>query len=95
MYKIRILNKFHRVTSVSAHLKIDNMRRIFSKFNMDAVSLATIKNSQYFVVYILETKTMLAKQFKSELKNYQHAHSFCSIDEYLNVNREWCKIKLY
>jgi hypothetical protein len=35
------------------------------------------------------------KQFKSELKNYLHAHSFCSIDEYLNVNREWCKIKLY
>jgi hypothetical protein len=33
-------------------------------------------------------------QFKSELKNYLHAHSFYSIDEYLNVNRE-CKIKLY
>jgi hypothetical protein len=28
------------------------------------------------------------KQFKSELKNYLHAHSFYSIDEYLNVNRE-------
>jgi hypothetical protein len=28
------------------------------------------------------------KQYKSELKNYLHAHSFYSIDEYLNVNRE-------
>jgi hydroxymethylglutaryl-CoA reductase len=28
------------------------------------------------------------KQFKSELKNYLHAHSFYSVDEYLNVNRE-------
>jgi hypothetical protein len=27
------------------------------------------------------------KQFKSELKNYLHAHSFYFIDEYLNVNR--------
>jgi hypothetical protein len=35
------------------------------------------------------------KQFKSELKNYLHAHSFYSIDEYFNVNRELCKIKLY
>jgi hypothetical protein len=35
------------------------------------------------------------KQFKSALKNYLHAHSFYSIDEYFNVNREWCKIKLY
>jgi hypothetical protein len=35
------------------------------------------------------------KQFKSELKNYIHAHSFYSIDEYLSVNREGCKIKLY
>jgi hypothetical protein len=35
------------------------------------------------------------KQFKSELKNYLHAHSFYSIDEYFSVNREWCKIKLY
>jgi hypothetical protein len=28
------------------------------------------------------------KQFKSALKNYLHAHSFYSIDEYFNVNRE-------
>jgi hypothetical protein len=35
------------------------------------------------------------KQFKSALKNYLHAHSFYSIDEYINVDREWCKIKLY
>jgi hypothetical protein len=35
------------------------------------------------------------KEFKSALKNYLHAHSFYSVDEYLNVNREWCKIKLY
>jgi hypothetical protein len=35
------------------------------------------------------------KQFKSALKNYLHAHSFYSIDEYFNANKEWCKIKLY
>jgi hypothetical protein len=35
------------------------------------------------------------KMFKSELKNYLHAHSFYSLDEYFNVNSEWCKIKLY
>jgi hypothetical protein len=35
------------------------------------------------------------KQFKSVLKNYLHAHSFYSVDEYLNVNRELYKIKLY
>jgi hypothetical protein len=35
------------------------------------------------------------KQFKSALKNYLHAHSFYSMDEYFSVNREWCKIKLY
>jgi hypothetical protein len=28
------------------------------------------------------------KQFKSALKNYLHAHSFYSIDEYFSVNRE-------
>jgi hypothetical protein len=28
------------------------------------------------------------KQFTSVLKNYLHAHSFYSIDEYFNVNRE-------
>jgi hypothetical protein len=28
------------------------------------------------------------KQFKSALKNYLHAHSFCSVDEYVNVNRD-------
>ncbi|PNF17558.1 hypothetical protein B7P43_G15556, partial [Cryptotermes secundus] len=28
------------------------------------------------------------KKFKSELKNYLHAHSFYSLDEYFNVNRE-------
>jgi hypothetical protein len=28
------------------------------------------------------------KMFKSELKNYLHAHSFYSLDEYFNVNRE-------
>jgi hypothetical protein len=28
------------------------------------------------------------KQFKSALENYLHAHSFYSIDEYFNVNRE-------
>jgi hypothetical protein len=27
-------------------------------------------------------------QFKSALKNYLHAHSFYSIDEYFNANRE-------
>jgi hypothetical protein len=35
------------------------------------------------------------KQSKSALKPYLHAHSFYSIDEYFNVNRERCKIKLY
>jgi hypothetical protein len=35
------------------------------------------------------------KQFKPALKNYLHAQSFYSIDEYFSVNREWCKIKLY
>jgi hypothetical protein len=35
------------------------------------------------------------KQFKSVLNNYLHAHSFYSIDEHFNVNREWYKIKLY
>jgi hypothetical protein len=35
------------------------------------------------------------EQFKSASKNYLHAHSFYSIDEYLSVNRDWCKIKLY
>jgi hypothetical protein len=35
------------------------------------------------------------KQFKPVLKNYLHAHSFYCVDEYFNVNREWCKIKLY
>jgi hypothetical protein len=35
------------------------------------------------------------KQFKSALKNYLHAHSFYSMDEYFNVNTEWCKIRLY
>jgi hypothetical protein len=34
------------------------------------------------------------KQFKSELKNYLHAHSVHSTDEYFNVNGELCKIKL-
>ena len=29
------------------------------------------------------------EQFKSALKNYLHAHSIYSTDEYLNVNREW------
>jgi hypothetical protein len=28
------------------------------------------------------------KQFKSALKNYLHAHSFYSIDEYISVNIE-------
>jgi hypothetical protein len=28
------------------------------------------------------------KQFKSVLKNYLYAHSFYSIDEYFNVNRD-------
>jgi hypothetical protein len=28
------------------------------------------------------------EQFKSALKNYLHAYSFYSIDEYFNVNRE-------
>jgi hypothetical protein len=28
------------------------------------------------------------KQFKSVLKNYLHAYSFYSIDEYFSVNRE-------
>jgi hypothetical protein len=28
------------------------------------------------------------KKFKSELKKYLHAHSFYSLDEYFNVNRE-------
>jgi hypothetical protein len=28
------------------------------------------------------------KQFKSTLKNYLHAHSFYSIDEYFSVSRE-------
>jgi hypothetical protein len=35
------------------------------------------------------------KEFKSAQKNYLHAHFFYSIDEYFNVNREWCKIMLY
>jgi hypothetical protein len=35
------------------------------------------------------------KQFKSALKNYLHAHSFCCIDEYFSVNRELCKFNLY
>jgi hypothetical protein len=29
-----------------------------------------------------------AKMFKSELKNYLYAHSFHSLHEYFNVNRE-------
>jgi hypothetical protein len=43
----------------------------------------------------IKTLSNDTKQLKSVLKNYLHANSFYSIDEYFSVNREWSKIKLY
>jgi hypothetical protein len=72
-------------------------------FHLPSSNLSLYQNGVYFTgikVYnslpqSIKNLSNDTKQFKSELKNYLHAHSFYFIDEYLNVNREWCKIKLY
>jgi hypothetical protein len=34
------------------------------------------------------------KQFKLALKNYLHVYSLHSVDEYFNVNTDYCKINV-